>query len=159
MHTRRLASFILGTWLLGCLMGGFILSQNFQNVERVMNNPPGPVAKDMEDLGSDIAKLMLRYQASEMNRFLYNTWGVAQIGIGAAFLSACLFTAHRNKYLLALGAAMLAIAIFQVTYITPTMTALGRAFDFLPANAASRERDSFQSYATMYTVTEVIKLL
>jgi hypothetical protein len=159
MHTRRLASFLLGAWLLGCLFAAFIATQNFQNVDRILNNPPGPVAKDIEDLGSDITRLLLKFQASEMNRFLYDTWGVAQIGLGAAFLCAVLFTAHRSKYLVIVSAAMLLITIIQNTYITASLVALGRAFDFLPAAAASKERESFQGFQMMYTTVEVLKVL
>ena len=87
MHTRRLASFILGAWILGSLIMLFVSYQNGLNVDKILNNPPGPVAKDIEELGSDITRLLLKYQATEMNRFLSETWGVGQIGIGLAFLS------------------------------------------------------------------------
>lgn len=145
--------------MLAILIFGFISMQNMSNVDRILSSPPGPVAKDIEDLGTDITRLLMRYQATELNRFLAETWGVGQIGLGAAVLSAMLFTAHRSKFLICATCVMILIALFQVAYIRPSMNALGRAFDFLPAGAATRERDSFQSYATMYTVAEVIKLL
>lgn len=159
MHTRRLASYLMGAWILAILIFGFISMQNMSNVDRILRSPPAPVAKDIEDLGTDITRLLLRYQATELNRFLAETWGVGQIGLGAAVLSAVLFTAHRSKFLVSATCVMILIAIFQVAYIRPSMNAMGRAFDFLPAGAAGRERNSYQSYATMYTVAEVIKLL
>lgn len=159
MHTRRLASFILGAWILGSLLVIFVVYQNGLNVEKVMNNPPGPVAKDIEDLGSDITRMLLRFQATEMNRFLYETWGIAQIGIGLAFLSAVTFTAHRSKFLVAGAAGAILLVAFQVFYTTASMAALGRTFDFLPINAALKERDLYQSYSTLNTVAEVLKLL
>jgi hypothetical protein len=145
--------------MLAMLIFGFISMQNMSNVDRILGSPPGPVAKDIEDLGTDIARLLMRYQATELNRFLAETWGVAQIGLGAAALSAVLFTAHRSKFLIYATCVMILIAIFQVAYIRPSMNALGRSFDFLPASAATRERDAYQSYATMYTVAEAIKLI
>ena len=145
--------------MLAILIFGFISMQNMSNVDRILGSPPGPVAKDIEDLGTDITRLLMRYQATELNRFLAETWGVAQIGLGAAILSAVLFTAHRSKFLIYATCVMILIAIFQVAYIRPSMNALGRSFDFLPVTAATRERESYQSYATMYTVAEVIKLL
>ncbi len=145
--------------MLAILIFGFVSLQNMSNVERILGSPPGPVAKDIEDLGIDIARMLLRYQATELNRFLAETWGVAQIGLAAAILSAVLFTAHRSKFLIYATCVMIVIAIFQVAYIRPSMNALGRSFDFLPVTAAARERDNYQSYATMYTVAEVIKLI
>jgi hypothetical protein len=159
MHTRRLASFLVGSWMLAILIFGFISTQNMGNVDRILASPPGPVAKDIEDLGTDITRMLMRYQATELNRFLAETWGVAQIGLGAAVLSAVLFTAHRSKFLIYATCVMILIALFQVAYIRPSMNALGRSFDFLPLSAATRERDSYQSYSTMYTVAEVIKLI
>ncbi len=145
--------------MLGILMIGFVSLQNMSNVDRILGSPPGPVAKDIEDLGTDITRLLLRYQAAQMNRFLMESWGVAQVGLGAAILSAVLFTAHRSKFLIYATCVMVLIVIFQVTYVRPSMNALGRSFDFLPGTAAMRERDGYQSYATMYSAAEVIKLL
>ena len=159
MHTRRLASFILGAWMLGSLLMVFVIYQNGVNVDKVMNNPPGPVAKDIEDLGSDITRMLLRFQATEMNRFLYETWGVGQIGIGLALLSAVTFTSHRSKFLMFGSAAMILLVVIQVFYTTSSMAALGRTFDFMPANAALKERDLYQGYSTMNTLAEILKLL
>jgi hypothetical protein len=94
-----------------------------------------------------------------MNRFIYNTWGVAQIGIGLAFLSACTFTAHRSKFLMIGGAVAVLLAAIQVLYTLHSMMALGRSFDFLPPNAALKERDMYQGYSTLNTVMEVFKIL
>jgi hypothetical protein len=145
--------------MIGMLIFGFVASQSLANVDRILSSPPGPVAKDIEDLGSDITRLLLKYQAAELNRFLFEAWGVAQIGLGAAILSAMVFTAHRNKFLIGIALFMVVTSLFQVAYIRPSMNALGRAFDFLPLTAATRERDIFDSYHVMYIVAEVIKLL
>jgi hypothetical protein len=159
MHTRRLAAFLLGGWILGILIFTFVSNQSFLNVDRVLTNPPGPAAKDIEDLGQDIARLLMRYQASELNRFFLEVWGVAQIGIGLAVLSAAVFTAHRSKFIMSATAGMILIALFQVTYIAPSMAAIGRSFDFLPPAAAPREREIFASYHVMYSTAEMLKLI
>ncbi|HUS04915.1 MAG TPA: hypothetical protein VMZ52_01365 [Bryobacteraceae bacterium] len=159
MHTRRLGAFIVGAWLLGILLMGYVKTQNLLIVDKIMETPPGPVAKDMEDLGPDITKQLLRYHASEANRFLMETWEVLQIGIGAAFLSASLFTAHRSKYLLIVSTIMMGIATFEAFYVTPAMTSLGRAYDFLPSTAASPERDNYQNFYVIHNALEIAKLL
>jgi hypothetical protein len=159
MHTRRLAAYLLGAWILGILIFSFVNTQNFANVDRIMNNPPGPVAKDIEDLGQDITRLMMRYQASELSRFLLEVWGVAQIGIGLAVLCAALFTAHRSKFIMFAAGSMILIVIFQVGYVLPSMAAISRSYDFLPPAAAPKERDIYASYHVMYSTAEALKLI
>jgi hypothetical protein len=159
MHTRRLASFILGMWLLGSLFFTFVTMQSVATVDRIMENPPGPVAKDIEDLGSDITRLLLAYEASELNRFLTNTWEVMQMGLGAAFLSSVLFTSHRSKYLIVVSIVMLLIVAVQTAYISPSMASLGRSFDFMPKAAQAQERENYRNYEVMYSTASTIKLL
>lgn len=145
--------------MIGMLLFGFVASQSLANVDRILSSPPAPVAKNVDDLGSDAARLLLKYQAAELNRFLFEAWGVAQIGLGAAILSAMVFTAHRNKLLIGLALFMAVASLFQAAYIRPYMNALGRSFDFLPLTAAARERENFDSYYVMYSVAEVMKLM
>lgn len=138
---------------------GYVMSQNIQNVDRILNNPPGPVAKDIEDLGADITRLLLRYQAVEVNRFLSDVWGVLQLGLGAAFLISCVLTSHRSKFLIIVCAVMIVIVTLQMFYLAPIMAQLGKSFDFLPPTAALKDRENYQSYHVWHTVLEFIKLL
>ena len=160
MHTRRLASFLIGAWLLGTLMLSFVVAgQNFAQVDRILETPPGQIAKDISDLGEDVVRQMFRYQAAEANRFLFQIWGVVQLGLGLAFLTAVTITAHRNKVLMIGALLMLLITCLQTLYIVPSMTALGRLFDFLPATANSPERDTHRTLHIWSQILEVIKLL
>jgi hypothetical protein len=138
---------------------GYVSNQNLLIVDKIMETPPGPVAKDMEDLGADITKQLFRFQASETNRFLFAVWEVLQIGLAAAFLSAALFTAHRSRYLLIVSTMMIGIVVVQAFYISPAMASLGRAYDFLPSTAASPERDNYQSFYVMHNLLEIVKVL
>lgn len=159
MHTRRLAAFLIGAWLVGCLIMAYVSSQSYSNVERILGSPPGPVAKDLEDLGSDITRSLLRYEASELNRFLAQIWGVIQIGLGLALFASGLLTSHRSKFLLGAAAAMTLLVTYQILMIQPSLNALGRSFDFLPPGAGTRERESFQSQNVLWSVMEVLKVL
>jgi hypothetical protein len=160
MHTRRLASFLLGAWLLGSILLAFVVAgQNFAQVDRILDTPPGQISKDIDELGADVVRQMFRYQAAETNRFLFQVWGIVQLGIGLAFLTTVTITAHRNKVLTLLGLLMLLITCAQALYIVPAMTALGRQFDFLPPTANSPERDTHRSLHIWSEILEVIKLL
>ena len=159
MHTRRLASFLLGAWLMASLTIAYMATQNFAEVERVLATPPSAIVKDIDELGHDITRQLLRYQVAEANRFIFETWGIIQVGMGGAFLSSVLITAHRSKFLIISAAVMAVIALIQTFYILPSLASLGRAIDFLPLNANSPERDSHRSFHVMYQVLDILKLM
>ncbi|HYZ85831.1 MAG TPA: hypothetical protein VE621_15580 [Bryobacteraceae bacterium] len=157
MHTRRLAAFLIGAWLMGMLVMGYTQSHAFANVDRILSSPPGPVAKDIEDMGTDIVRMLLRYEASELMRFLAQVWGVLQIGLGFALLLSSLLTPHRSRFIIILTALMLLMTVYQLFRIQPSLNALGRSLDFLPATAAQRERDSLQGQVITHGVLDVLK--
>ena len=159
MHSRRLSAFILGAWILGNLFIAFVASQSFRNVDRILNSPPQAVSKYMEDLGMDVTRLILRFEAAEMNRFLFEAWGLVQIGIGAALVSACVLTAHRSRFLIIGAGTMLVLTLVNTFYVLPSMASLGRSFDFVAATANLHDRENFQDFHIMYSVMEVIKLI
>jgi hypothetical protein len=51
---------------------------------------------------------------------------------------------------------MSAISAF---YITPSMSALGRSFDFLPASAAARERSAYAELEIWHGVLIILQLI
>ena len=158
MHTRRLASFFLGAWLLGILMVSFVVAtQNFAQVDRILNSPPAAIARDIDELGQDLTRQLLRYQAAETNRFLFSVWGIMQTGLALAFAACVVMTAHRSKLLIIGGVLLLVVVLIQTFYLIPTMTALGRAFDFLPPGANSAERDLHRTYHAWSSMLEIVK--
>lgn len=130
----------------------FVTTEIFYGVDRLMANPPGPIAKNVQDLGSDVTRTMFRYQSSEFNRFLLDAWQPLQTGIAFALLASVLLTAHRNRYLIVISAAMAALVLIAAFYVTPAMMAFGRAFDFVPPAAASAERDNYEHFEFLYSV-------
>jgi len=160
MHTRRLASFLIGGWLLGCLLIGFVLIPAARHqTDAILSVPPPMLAKDIEDMGSDVVRLLLNYQVSEVIRFAHQTWGIAQLGIAAALLATVTFTAHRSKFLIAVTLFMALLVCAQTLYLVPALRATGRATDFTPLAANSPERESNHTYQVWYQVAEVLKLI
>jgi hypothetical protein len=160
MHTRRLAAFLMGAWLLGTFMIAWIVpTQNFSQVDRVIGTPPGQIAKDMDELGADVVRQMFRYQAAEANRYTFQIWGIIQLGIGLAFVSSVIVTPHRNRTLIIGGALMLFLTCLESLYLIPSMTGLGRQFDFLPPNATSPEREAHRTLHIWTEILGVLKLL
>ncbi len=160
MHTRRLASLLIGAWLLGSLLTSFVISPAMQRqTEAIVTSPPSALAKDIEDLGADVVRLMLRYQASEAVRFVDQIWGIVQLGIAASLLATVVFTAHRSRFLVIAALLMAVLASLQVLYLVPTLQATGRHLDFLPLSANSLERDTNHNFRVWFDVLELVKLL
>ncbi len=84
MSTRRFVAFLLGVWLGGSLFMYVIATHNLESADRVLGSPPPAAAKILDSLGAESARLLLRYQASELNRVYFEYWGSAQLVIGGA---------------------------------------------------------------------------
>src|SRR5579862_9763001 len=136
MHTRRVASFLLGIWI-GCsLFMGFIAIENLRSPNIVLNGPIEPAAKIIKSLGADDARLLLRHLAAEQSRLYFSLWEDAEIPL-ALLVGGCLFLGTQKRVLPAvLCALMLALVLFEHFAITPELAYRGRAVDFPPGSLA-----------------------
>ncbi|HYI94314.1 MAG TPA: hypothetical protein VEX68_12270 [Bryobacteraceae bacterium] len=159
MHTRRLGAFLIGAWLLGSLLMAFVPSQALLNVDRFFSNPPSQLAKELDDMGTEVMRQILRFQAVQHNRHILETWEIVQLGLGGALLATSFLTAHRSRIVLSCSIAMFLMALTMYFYLTPVLNALGRSVDFIPAGAAMQERESFYQYTVWYRVLDILKAL
>jgi hypothetical protein len=157
MHTRRVGAFLIGGWLLGMFLMAFVTSQGLVNVERIMNSPPEAVAKDMDDLGSDVTRQLLRFGALQLSRHLTETWEVMQLGIAGALLATSFLTSHRSRFVIGGTVLMAGIVAYLYFSLSPAMNQVARTYDFLPATAALREREIFRSYSMWYTALSILQ--
>jgi hypothetical protein len=159
MHTRRVGAFLIGAWLLGSLLVTFMTSQSYRNVDRFFGSPPPQVAKELDDVGPDVMRQILRFHASEHNRHVTETWEVMQLGIAAALLATSFLTSHRSRIVVICTVLMAIMVLTMYLYVTPVMNTLSRSFDFLPLTAAVQERENFNYYSVWYRVLEVLKTI
>jgi hypothetical protein len=143
VHFRRFACFLLGLWLGGGLFMDMVATQNFRSVDRLLERPAVPAALQLAKLGPDAARVFLRHQVSEQNRWYFETWGLIETGIGAAVLLVMLFGSTEKNVSLLLCLLMLLIAIVQRFALTPQMVFLGRIIDWIPVDQPSPERSRF----------------
>src|SRR5712691_2416586 len=125
MHTRRMATFLLGAWL-GCsLLMSFLAVQNLRSPARTLASATPPAAKLAQKLGEEDALLLLRFQASEQNRTYLFYWELVEILLALA-LGACLFLGTQKRVLpLVLCGTMLLMVVFEHVALTPQMTYRG----------------------------------
>ena len=142
-----MGAFLIGAWLLGSLLMAFVSSQSAANVERFFSNPPPQIAKELDDVGPEVMRQILRYQAAQHIRRISETWEVIQLGLGAALLATSFLTSHRSRIVVICSFVMMMMVAVMYLYLTPVMNALARSFDFLPATAAVQERENFNHYS------------
>jgi hypothetical protein len=136
----RLLLVLLGLWL-GLLLASWVIaSVNFRTVDRVLGPSMRP---ELEQRLSGIAaaerRVALRHLASEINRWMFRYWSLAQMALGAACLIGSLRFGGAPRLLLA-GALL--IVLIQGFGLAAPITDLGRSIDFvarpLPPDTARR---------------------
>lgn len=159
MHFRRFAAFLLGAWLAGCLFMDMVAIQNFRSVDRLLAAPSPQLAEQMKAMGGhDAARMLLRHQVAEQNRWYFETWERAQIGLGVALFLVLLFGAVADRWMLFFTLLMLTLVLIAHFALTPEITRLGRAIDFVPPSASSPDRARFWLLHGSYSASELIKL-
>jgi hypothetical protein len=157
MHVHRFATFLLGAWLGASLFMVMVATQNFRAVDRLLASPAPEAAERIQALGGrDAARMFLRHHSSELNRFYFATWEWAQVALGLALLLA-LWRLGVADRLLCL--AMLAIVLTGRWLLTPEITLVGRAIDWISPAASHPQRDYFWKLHGIYSFLEVTKQL
>src|SRR5580700_2818384 len=110
MHRHRIAAFLAGCLIMGSLFMIFVATQNFGVVDRVLAAPPHEATQMFQTLGTENARLVLRYLAGEENRLFFTTWESAQIALGG-LLTAVLLLAIKSRLLAGLTGATLILAL------------------------------------------------
>jgi hypothetical protein len=136
---------------------GFVATQNFATVDRVLAAPPESASPMIRSLGHDHARQLLRYLAGEENRLFFGDWELVQLVLGVA-LTWVLFSGVGRPLLAGLSAILVLLTGFQHFLVTARMLALGRAIDFVSPAAESATRTAFWKLHALYGGIEVGKL-
>jgi hypothetical protein len=145
------------------MLGGLIVSilvipSLTKQADAIIASPPQQISKDIEDIGTEVARSMLRFQAQEVKRSLLQAWGIIQIGLAAAIFAAVTFTSHRSRFLVIVSLVLTLIVAVETFGILPTLRYTGRVTDFLPLTAYSNEREVNHTYQIWYQVLELLKM-
>lgn len=158
MTARSALLLVLGVWL-GCTVFMWLVAtQNFAVVEAIRGAEKAGFSAAASDLPAENLRLILRYQASEVNRLFFNGWGLAQLPIAlAAILLA--WAAKLNRAPLVLIATMVVIVVALQGYVVPETIRLGRLLDFVPRQPAPPEAAPFWRLHHTYTGLDMLKFL
>jgi hypothetical protein len=156
MHARRFACFILGLWLGGSLFMAWVATQNFREVDRLLSQASPEARLQLKTLGPN-ARTLLRYQASEQNRWYFEMWETCQLILGSLFFLLMLFGSGESKYLLGGILLVILLVCLQRFFLTPEIVARGRVLDFVRPDRDIPERNQFWVLHTGYVGIEVVK--
>jgi hypothetical protein len=159
MHTRRMATFLLGAWL-GCsVFMAFLVVENLRWPARLTVTPPRSAARILKQLGPEDAELLLRYQAVEQNRAYLAAWELVQFGVGGALAAFLFLGTQRRIFPLVLCGAMLVMVGFEHFALSPELAFRGRAADFPPRSRTFSVQVRAWAIEEMYIGMEGAKLL
>jgi hypothetical protein len=114
--------------------------------------------RNVQKLGYQPTRDVLRYLSSELNRLYFRIWNVTQLVLGGV----ALWLIRRAGPLgpARLGVlAMLAIVLLMLAYLTPAIVSLGRELDFVPRDPEPPGMSRFWILHAAYTTLEMVKLL
>ena len=149
----------MALWLMGAVSMAVVATQDFYTIDRLLEAPPHPTfAADVQKLGHDAARDLLRYLSSELNRLFFQYWNLAQLAIGilALWLVVKLPGANKPNWGIV---AMLAIAVFVTALITPRILSVGRSIDFVPRDPPPDGLRTFGLLHATYTVFDGVELI
>ena len=144
---------------MGTVAVAIVAAENFYTIDRLLKAAPNEAfALDVEKLGHDQARELLRYLSSELNRLYFQYWNFAQLGLGivALWLGARVAGANKAKWAIV---AMLGIVLFLTVLITPRIVSVGRALDFVPRVPLPDGLRTFGLLHATYTVFDGIELI
>jgi hypothetical protein len=149
----------MAVWLTGTVVMAVVATQNFYTIDRLLQDQPNPTfAVEVEKLGHDATRDLLRYLSSELNRLYFQYWNLVQLALGvvAFMLAGKVPGAGRPKWGIV---AMLAIVVFLTVAITPRVLSIGRSIDFVPRTPPPDGLRTFGLLHATYTVFDGLMLI
>lgn len=158
MGKRMGTALLLGAWLAATLFMWVVATQNFRLVDRLLAAPAPDFARRIAGLASGEARLLLRYQASEVNRWFFDRWGWAQLGLGVLLSILVSRAAVPRKIRIPIFWMLLIAAVLQI-YVVPETIRLGRLLDFAVRTPPPPEEASFWRLHAAYAALDMLKFL
>ena len=156
MHFRRIASFVLGAWVVGSLFALYVSSSTSSTTERILAMPPPEIGKMMTLSNAEQMKGVLGYYGAEQVRSCLRDWGLLQLLIGPLMLFLLVRASHVNRLMLGVCGAMFILAIFSSFVLWPEVGYLGPGLHFSPGWSANRVR--YLALHLTYTILEALKI-
>jgi hypothetical protein len=125
-----MALLLTGFWL-GLLVASWVTATvNFRTVDHVLGPGGSREAQTrFAPIPAADRRMLLRHLASEINRWIFRWWSLAQVALAIALL---LLLWAQAGWLRWLAFVALAMVLLQVMGLASPITEIGRSIDFLP---------------------------
>jgi len=158
MHRKILIAFLLGSWSAATVFIWAMAAQNFRLVDKLLSSPAPQFQARISPLAPSDARLLMRYQASELNRLFFWRWGAVQLALGA-ILSLLLWKPPADRFLRIAALLMLLLAAVLQFLVVPETVRLGRLLDFAARSPAPPWEAPFWRLHHAYTALDMLKFL
>ena len=155
--SRPLSVLLVGLWL-GLLLSSWVMATvNFRTAEAAASaaRTPDELNRRLQPLSPEDRRHAFRYLASEINRWMFRSWGLIQAVLGVVLL-ALLWSAGGPLRLLA--AAALVLVLVQAGVLGPMIAAVGRQADFLARPLPPELGRRFGIAHGGYVVVDLVKM-
>ena len=127
---RPAALLAIGIWI-GLLAASWAMaSASFRTVDRLLGSEARPELRDrLSPLSPDDRRMVLRHVAAESNRWMFRTWTLVELVLGALLVAAAWPLGAVPR---ALALVALAAVVAQAAGLAPAIAQLGRGLDFVP---------------------------
>jgi len=157
MRSRGFICLILGMWLAGGVVLQMVASSNLRVAATAVSDPHPSAAARIYKLGVADSRMLLRYQADEMNREALETWEYVQLFGSVLFFFFLLFATMEDKVALALALLLVFLVALQRFLVTPELQGMGRLLDFVPQSTPSPYRGRIEVLGNTYLGMEIGK--
>lgn len=159
MHTRRLVAFLLGAWMFGTGFMTYVAIHNLRNADQsaVVESEQAPLV--LRALGPENTRLLLRHQASLLNREYFERWEQTEIFLGIVIVFWLVFATQRRWLPVALGVMALVLAGWLHFVISPEINFIAKAIDFMGPLEGESQRQRIWALHQVYAVGTLVKLM
>lgn len=158
MHLRRLACFLLGSWLTGSVLMLCVTTWNYEAADALAGSHSPETTKLFYPLRGEQARMLVFHISNEASRSYGTAWESLQLAIGLA-VAAALFLERRTRfYSIGIG-LMLVLVLFECYAILPQLDWLGRSADFVSWRVNSQTRDQYWNLRAVFLGMESLKML
>ncbi|HBY59126.1 MAG TPA: hypothetical protein DEH78_04850 [Solibacterales bacterium] len=159
MSARRAICLLIGAWIGATALVALSAVQSFRAVDLSLDRPSRLLTFEVDRHSKEAVRTLFRYQASEQNRLLFESWGLIQFGVAALLFMALLFATRSGRIPILTSILLLILVGVMHFLVTPQITAGGRALDFVPQTEMAAERTRLASIHRIYSVMEGIKVV
>jgi hypothetical protein len=151
MNSRRIACALIGLWLGAMIAVALIAASNFRIVNQMLTNPQPELAAYLKIIGPDRMRMLFRHEAGEVNRALFEAWGLVQILITLLLFGLLLFGTKVGRVVLGMSLFTIILSTVMHLAITPSIVGYGRSLDFVGPDREPALRQRVQAFHSAYS--------